>query len=230
MLLTAVNNGYWYDHGTELLAAIATFLAVIVALGTTWYTVSKDRKNKKEDDEKTMYMIDSMTLSYRRFFYMLQDSLKEASSRVTAVYTNNFFEQLPEDDFPTIKEDLNALYQKNTIYSSDKFVKYTQIYHNVLNESLKTQYPRLNFESIKIIEERIEDIKKLNRITEKIGAAGATYLIGQQGPLDKDGANEVVEILELFNDLEETLEKSSKSICDNSFPNIEGIDREFINL
>lgn len=227
MLLTTVNNGYW----TEIIATIATSAAVIIALINTAYTMNKDRKNRDEDDKKALYMTDLMTLSDRRSIYHRYTKIKNARYKVTGLhgeelipYNDKFFSEISEDEYPTIKEDILKLYRKKNLFYSKSLIELCNVYKEKLENILNEQYTKLYIDSIKDIEDKIEDINSVLFSIDMIIYGDISAVIQEKGPMDEARASKVKDLLERFDTLENNLKQSSKGLSDGNYPNKEGED------
>lgn len=158
MLLTAVNNGYW----TDIIATIATSAAVIIALINTAYTMNKDRKNKKEYNDKTLYMLNLKTEEYRR-------ELKRYYIRCVSSEQNILFYRASnsgrykKDEFysehlkkhPNILEDFMEFDRKFNEINLDKIENAIIELRKIMETELYNHYSNLSYSSIKLIESRI---------------------------------------------------------------------------
>lgn len=225
MLLTAVNNGYW----TEIIATIATSAAVIIALINTAYTMNKDRKNRDDDDKKALYMTDLLTLSDRRSIYRRYIIINNAKYKEIGLigeervpYDDKFFSEISEDEYPTIKEDILKLYRKKNLFYSKSLSEFCNAYKEKLENILNEHYSRLYIDSIKDIEDKIEDINSVLFSIDMIIYGDVIAVIQEKGPMDDARASKVKDLLERFDTLENNLKQSSKGLSDGNYPNKEG--------
>lgn len=223
MLLTVVNNNYWYDHGTELGAAAITLIAVVIALINSAYTMSKDRKNKREDDKKTIYMLDLMTLDSRRDLYKnlvnIQSSElieRDMLGNEIIHFDDEIFPEATIKKHPSIQYDMKSLYRKNHFFSSEILNEVTDKYKESLESTLHSQYSNLYFESIKKIEKKIEKINMLRYRIKVLKNSEIRRILNESKDIDKERAEEVYKILGFFDNLESALDKTLTSLSENS--------------
>ena len=222
MLLIPANNGFWYDHGVEIVAAIATFAAVGVAMLTSWYTVSKDRKNKEDDNNKTLYMLDLLTLKNRSVLYQTLNKIQNADYKKPKQddikYIKEYYVNITENQYPTMKNDLVKLFWKQLEFDSNFLVEEIDSYKSTLENIIKEQYSNLYFESIKKVEDKIGDLVTLLNTIEMIRSSKVPSVTAYGDPVDVIKADEVPIILNYYKKLVSDLSKGSKSISDNSYP------------
>lgn len=222
MLIIPANNGFWYDHGIELIAAIATFAAAGVAMLTSWYTVSKDRKNKEDDNNKTLYMLDLLTVKNRSVLYQTLNKIQDADykkpKKEDIKYIKEYFVKITENQYPTLKNDLVKLFWKQLEFDSKFLIEEIDSYKSTLENIIKEQYSNLYFESIKKVEDKIVDLETLLNTIEMIRSSRVPSVTAYGDPIDITIADEVPIILNHYKKLVSELSKVSKSISDNSYP------------
>lgn len=217
MLIIPANNGFWYDHGVELAVAIATFFTVAVAFGTIWYTVSKDRKNKKEDDEKTLYMLDLKTVDYRLKFKKELDEIK--TSEMNKAYyhaitdnpiTKDMIDDMLQSEYPNLLEDVKEFHRKTLKLGPPKIVEIINEYKSTIESILYNHYTNLSLESIKLLETKIELSKSLLRTTNRLHFFPKELILDRRTKFDESRITHLNDGLKKFNEYEDMIHQLSK--------------------
>lgn len=225
MIVIEQDNGFWYDHGIEIIVGILTLLGLGLALWNSAYAVSKDRKNKEDDNNKTLYILDLLTVNNRSVLYRALNRIQNAEHKKSKKegipyypYIEGYFNELSEDQYPTIKNDLVRLFWKQLEFSPNSLVDEIDSYKNTLENTINEQYSNLYFESIKKIEYKIGELESLLSSIEMIRSIKLTSVTAYGNPIDETRADKVPSILNYFKKLESDLSKASKSLSDNRYP------------
>ncbi|WP_422404505.1 hypothetical protein [Mammaliicoccus sp. JADD-157] len=226
MLLIPANNGFWYDHGIEILAAIATFGAVAVALGTTLYTANKDRKNKEEYNTKTLYMTDLKTLENRERIREEYVKLKTSARNVVMYsatdntrFKNELFTPLDLRKHPNVQKDAKELKRKHSYLKYDKLNKLNNRNLEILENILYSYYTNLDFDGIRIVESKINLSYKLRDILNKLEVYPSKEILNRSHNFDEARIKRVYIALDYFTELENILLQLSEKITSDNLSN-----------
>ncbi|PTJ54197.1 hypothetical protein [Mammaliicoccus sciuri] len=208
MLIMAVNNGYW----TDIIATIATSAAVIIALINTAYTINKDRKNKQEYNDKTLYMLNLKTeecfRELKRYYIRCVSSEQNVSTyRVLNIETYKKDEFYSEHlkKYPNIIEDFLEFDRKFNEINFDKMEDVIIELCNIMETELYNHYSNLNYSSIKLIENRINLSKKVQSTILYLRISIKNKMLDHNMKYTKTEIKVISDGLEKFNKLEESI-------------------------
>jgi len=215
MLLTAVNNGYW----TDIIATIATSAAVIIALINTAYTMNKDRKNKKDYNDKTLYMLNLKTEEYRMEFSRYHSEIKTTDFKTFLynslndnLYNDISFTGVQKPDYTNDIENIKELIRKLDTLKHDKVMSHSIKYRGILQETLYNYYTSLTLENIKAIELAITLSKSLEYNLNLIRMFPKKEVLNTNTPFNNDRLFRIHIGLSTFETFENILYQLSKRV------------------
>lgn len=196
------NNGFWYDHGVELGAAIVTLIAFLF----TFWNINRTNKRQEIEEQKrndrTLKMIDLVT---QKQIEKLREINKEVSEKL---------ETEPKPDYKDLY-DLNIDKRVTNFYTQikvsvtlndvAKYIKDNELSETLINyqekikDMLINQHANLNLEALEKITTKLEDIEKALKEYDKLKTY--TYVSNIILAEQKDKIQKELKKYEEFNEL-----------------------------
>lgn len=165
------NNGFWYDHGIELVSAIVTLLAFLF----TFYNIN--RTNKKQDieeqkkNEKTLKMFDLVTQKQSNRIEKCLNSFEE-SQKVEErenIQEHPYLITFSINNLTIATENKSAVIltrKINYLYNED-VEKDLKNYIEKLEEMLTNNHTNLNLYSLERVTNKLNDLNEvINQINQ----------------------------------------------------------------
>lgn len=131
-------NGYMYEHGADLLAAIGTISAVIISLSSVHQSNKKEKQENQNKNNKTLELIDLLSQKHNDLITLVDTKIKTFKNSTQAPITINQGPSLYEIDISNIDQLPEIVTSKNvdTLYTkfhSIYFVLETYLYLKDIN-------------------------------------------------------------------------------------------------
>lgn len=163
------NNGFWYDHGVELGAAIVTLIAFLFTFWNINHTNKKQEIEEQKKNEKTLKMIDLVTdLQVRNINGFTEDF-------------NEILEKTPDDNghyyvyiekifsgFATKIQESLIVHDCCKYIIKNKLSEQLILYSNNIKEMLVNQHTNLNLNSLEKVTTKLEDIEIVIKDIEEL--------------------------------------------------------------
>lgn len=210
--LQIAKNGFWYDHGVELLSAVVTLVAFIFTFWNITRTNKKMNSDEIKKNEKTLKMIDLVTQKQResleKYLKHLKNSKEiEKKDCYTIVFEKyNFALSVNNELAVIICRTSNYLYQDNVDTSLNSYI-------DKLKEMLVNNHTNLNLGSLEIINNKLNDLD--NTITQintiNMNLVHEMVFSESRKPLEEQ--TKIQEKYNEFKELDELIENACKQLC-----------------